>query len=232
MKKSIIIFFIVFAASLLSQNQGSKIKKLAEAHFQKALEWYYHKNHYTKSWKELQKALRLAKDPRYLAQKGRMMLSGKGTQKDETGYDLLYQQIEAFKKNKDGFSLYFLGFLYSEGIGLEYNTAKGIEVYEKAIKANNSFAIRNLGYLYYDGEDVDHDEEKSFHLFQKAAKLGHSTSMYYLALFYENDEVVPKDSEKAMYWSLKSAQNGNIDAIHDVTKKLQKDGRLDFFSHC
>ena len=78
-----------------------------------------------------------------------------------------------------------LAVAYEFGLGCKADTAKALELYEKAIKAGSSWAYENMGVNYMNGEmGLPEDEKKSVAYFQKAIKLGNTDAYARLANYY------------------------------------------------
>lgn len=66
----------------------------------------------------------------------------------------------------------FIGILYEEGHGVQKDTAKAIEWYERAAKSGDMAAQYNLGRIYLKGEIVEQDFSRAKDLLQSAADQG------------------------------------------------------------
>lgn len=74
-----------------------------------------------------------------------------------------------------------LGLSYENGNGVEQNTQKAIESYNKAIKLGENMGYYWLGILYTEGDKVTQDYAKAFEYYQKGCELGDQSS----CLLYE-----------------------------------------------
>ena len=74
--------------------------------------------------------------------------------------------------------------MYENGVGVERNYEKAIELYEKAIELGNSIAMNNLGNIYKSGTLVKQDYEKAIELYEKAIELGDNDAIYNLGIIY------------------------------------------------
>jgi hypothetical protein len=99
-----------------------------------------------------------------------------------------------------------LGAFYLEGRGVEKNTKKALEWYQKALDAGEKVAYRCLGnYWLYDHLDdgspvMTRDEErlhKAYGYFAEGAAHHEENSMFELANFYRRGICVEKDDAKA-----------------------------------
>ena len=82
----------------------------------------------------------------------------------------------------DPVAIYNLGIQYENGrCGLEKDSARAVELYERAAELGLKEAHYNLGVLYAEGTDVEKDIAKAFRHFEKAAMCGHASARYNLA---------------------------------------------------
>ena len=97
-----------------------------------------------------------------------------------------------------------LGVAYEYGTGCKADTAKALELYEKALKAGSSWAYENMGVNCMNGEmGVPKDEKKAVAYFQKAIKLGNTDCYARLANYYayKNDyKKAWKYANEGMKW--------------------------------
>jgi hypothetical protein len=73
-----------------------------------------------------------------------------------------------------------LGALYADGLGVEKNPQKALELFEKAASSGNSAAQVNAAVLYAWGEGVRHDKMKAYENLKKALKSGQSEASEHL----------------------------------------------------
>lgn len=95
-----------------------------------------------------------------------------------------------------------LGCCYAEGIEVNLDMDRALELWEQAAEAGNADAAMKLGECYMYGFGVlRFDLEKSFKWYEIAYELGATEAAYSLGLFYRSGSVVEKDEEKALkYW--------------------------------
>ena len=70
------------------------------------------------------------------------------------------EKPEKYKKACDGgdaTGCTFLGFMYSNGIGVEYDTLKAVKFYTKACDGGVAGGCTNLGIMYHEGQGVKQD---------------------------------------------------------------------------
>lgn len=78
---------------------------------------------------------------------------------------------EACDQN-EGRACYRLGWFYEQGLGVDHNDKKAIELYERSCQANWAVACRALGIIYWRGDEVKRSRKKAVEYYQKACTLG------------------------------------------------------------
>ncbi len=111
---------------------------------------------------------------------------------------------------------YQLGKFYHDGLMLEDNKAKGLELIERSAQAGNNSAYNTLGHIYREQGQAD----KAVHNYHEAAKRGKSSS--YGKMFEIYKEQNKLDAAKAIM--VKAAKMGNVDAMLTLAKGYDKDG--------
>jgi TPR repeat protein len=69
---------------------------------------------------------------------------------------------------------------------------KAIQLYESAVKLNNSGAMNSLAICYKNGQLVEQSMEKAIQLYESAVKLNNSNVMYNLAMCYQKGRGMEK----------------------------------------
>lgn len=88
--------------------------------------------------------------------------------------------------------------MYSEGLGVEQDFNKAIELFEKAAEQGNTVALRELGEIYQNGETGVVDEAKAFSYFSRASVLGDPAAHITLGLMYAEGTGVPRNAQRAI----------------------------------
>ena len=132
---------------------------------------------------------------------GNCYKNGYGTEVDLT---LAFQWLEkAANSNVNGseFGMIKLAFMYLDGIGVEKDTKKALELFEKASSLGNTDAKNILAKLYYDGESIEQDYRKAFEYWSSVDDDNDGEHYFYLAQCYHNcrgvDFVITDESTKA-----------------------------------
>jgi Sel1 repeat-containing protein len=114
-----------------------------------------------------------------------------------------------------------LGFFYGQGIGVERNPEKAIDLYQQAVELGNSLAMFNLGVCYENGEGVKQDLDKAIDLYQQAIELGNSDAMVNLGVCYQNGEGVEQNWDKVDLYQ-QAVELGNSQAMFNLGVCYQK----------
>lgn len=111
---------------------------------------------------------------------------------------------------------YWLGWLYSNGKGVNQDYKEAIRWYTDAANQGSVKAQYNLARLY---SNKIHDYKKAAYWLTKAAEQGVDDAQNNLAIMYNNGQGVKKDYKKAVYWYTKAAEQGltvaqrNLDSL-------------------
>lgn len=102
----------------------------------------------------------------------------------------------------------YLGKYYCNGLGVDQDVAKGIEMYEEAGMNGDSTSYCHLGKMYITGELVEQDGLKAIEYYQKAVDLGNATALSEIGYIYQMGIGVDADGLVAMEWYQKSVDAG------------------------
>ena len=120
-----------------------------------------------------------------------------------------------------------LGECYYNGLGVEDDYEKAIELWEKAIKENNSDAMYLLGVYRSTGRgffNSGKDWDKALDLWEKASALGHKDASYKLANYYKEEK---EDFNKSLKYFAKAAKQGHLQAMYIYGEYAYKQGLQD-----
>ena len=142
------------------------------------------------------------------------------------GFDQDYKKaFEWFSKayeqsNRD--SLFYMGYLYSCGLGVEKDIMIGFDYYFKAHKIRPSYmpTVTNIGYNF---EQLG-NFKKTRKWYCKAAKENHAHAQNNLGILYREGRGVKRNIRKAIVWFTKAAEQGHEKAkgnLADALKKIQ-----------
>lgn len=109
-------------------------------------------------------------------------------------------------KKNDHEALYHLALCYHDGLGVEKDANKFMELLTQAMDNGSDEAYYYMALCYTLGDGVERDVSKSFECYQKAASLGNVEAYYNLGYCYESGTGTQKDLNKAFEWYMKGAQ--------------------------
>lgn len=91
-------------------------------------------------------------------------------------YKRLFQLVEHFAKNGNGWAANKLGLMYDNGEGTEVNKAKAFHWYMKAAVQGIAVAQYNVGLCYEEGRGTQQNLAKSLHYYRLSAKQGYASA--------------------------------------------------------
>ncbi len=112
--------------------------------------------------------------------------------------------------------LYFLGFMYRHGQGVDKDPIKAIIYFEKSIELGGQGACYNLAAMYYNGKVVLKDFEKARKYYEIGAERGSLNCLLNLGIMYDEGVGVDMDKAKAFELFEKATQLGDIDATYNL----------------
>lgn len=155
---------------------------------------------------------------------GEMYLYGKGVEVDGR------KAVACLEKVLDTDDLIFLNraltslaWVYKEGIGVEQDNEKALEMYRIAAETGDSSSCSNLGDCYYYGDLVEQDCAEAIKWYEKAAEKGNT---YDLAVCYYEGKGVERDYGKAMELFLQSLTSGVSNMSTGANKAFLKIGYM------
>ena len=123
---------------------------------------------------------------------------------DSKNFSMAYQLLAPLAAQGDAESLWRLGMMQMNGLGMVENQPLGLENFIQAAEQGHVFAHHMIGVAYMTGEGVEKDINKAIEWFEKAADFDLPGAMYALGMLYEDGKEVPKDTEKAQDWYAKA----------------------------
>lgn len=100
------------------------------------------------------------------------------------------------------------GVKYQNGDGVQKDSAKAAELFQKAAAQGDAQSQFFLGSLYAIGEGVPKSSTKAVELFGQSAAQGFAPAQYYLGAMYGKGEGVQKDDSKAVELYMQAASQG------------------------
>ncbi|RHZ73649.1 hypothetical protein Glove_230g35 [Diversispora epigaea] len=120
-----------------------------------------------------------------------------------------------YNVNKE-ISTYSLAKMYLYGLGVEKDTKKAFQIYNKLADKGFPAALNSLAYCYENGFGAEKNQEKAFELYLKSAGKGNLVAQINVGICYKDGTGIMKDEAKGFQWRMKSAQAGNINAMCKV----------------
>jgi len=118
-----------------------------------------------------------------------------------------------------------LGWMLSNGRGVEKDDRQALEWYRKAAKLGDPVAQFNMGVMCDEGRGLSSaDPHQAAEWYKKAAKQDYDPAKNNLGWMYENGRGVDKDFEQARYWYKKAADHKessgqyNLERIDNLVK--------------
>ena len=108
---------------------------------------------------------------------------------------------------------YYLGVMYSRGLGVPENTSKAIRYLQNANLAGNISAQNALGEMLLNGDGLKQNYKRAFNFISKSAAAGLPEAMVSLGRIYANGLGQPQDLTKAREWYLKGHEIGGLDVL-------------------
>lgn len=155
------------------------------------------------------KGMQLLQRSAYAGNRDGMYWLGYYYQQEEKRDSALYY-FDLLAEQGDGLSLMQLAIAYEHGRGVEPDTAKAMEYYQKAGEAGISDGYAFLGDFYRNGTlNITPDSSRAFEYYQMAAAIpdGNAAGLYYVGDCYLRGIGVAKDTAAALpYFRVAAAQ--------------------------
>ncbi len=107
--------------------------------------------------------------------------------------------------------------LYEQGIGVDVNEVRALELYQAAADQGFADAINDLGFLHYQGGlGLRPNPEKALELFEQAADLRHPEAQFNFAALIDDGLIPdkgPKDAASYLYAALRSGSQDVLNLL-------------------
>ena len=107
--------------------------------------------------------------------------------------------------------------LYEQGIGVDVNEARALELYQAAADQGFADAINDLGFLHYQGGlGLRPNPERALELFERAADLRHPEAQFNFAALIDDGLIPnkgPKDAASYLYAALRSGSQDVLNLL-------------------
>lgn len=125
---------------------------------------------------------------------------------DSKNFAMAYQLLSPLAYQGDAESLWRLGCMQMNGLGMLKDQTLGFENFIKAAEQGHGYAHHMIAVAYMNGEGVVKNIYKAVEWFEKAAEFGLPGAMMTLAMiFEEGTDGIEKDSAKAKEWYAKAS---------------------------
>lgn len=134
-------------------------------------------------------------------------------------YEQALAEFSYLADEGDATAYYYLGKMYSQGLGVEQDDPKAIEYYQKAESAYNIDAAYELAeILLKDAKDKDDPKfEMGVRYLKRAAYAGQPNALYQLGELYEKGEAVNQDYKNAFGFYLMGALKGDAQSQYKLS---------------
>ena len=95
------------------------------------------------------------------------------------------------------------GVMYENGLGVQQDGAKAVELFDISCNGGYVPSCSHLGVMYENGFSIQQDKIKALELFQKACNGGDAQGCFNLGTMYFNGDGIRKDKTKSieLLWS-------------------------------
>jgi hypothetical protein len=124
-----------------------------------------------------------------------------------------------------------LGQRYEHGLGVDQSYQQARELYELSATQGDAGAQYNLGVMYnqHQGQisqyNMDQSYERAAEYYEAAARQGMPEAQHNLGLLYATGQGVEQSFESARKWMMKAAEQGDEDAINELQRLDEFEGR-------
>ncbi len=102
-----------------------------------------------------------------------------------------------------------LGHMYSQGLGVQRDKARAVELWKEAAKGGHETAYYNLGLAYYRGEGTQKDETQAAKWFAQAADAGLQEGQFAIGEMYRLGIGTERNESRALSWYDLAAAQGH-----------------------
>ncbi len=135
-------------------------------------------------------------------------------------YDQAFAEFAYLADEGDATAAYYLGKMYTNGLGVEKDDQKAVQYYQKAESAYNIDAAYELAEILLRDAKDKNDEKFTMGLryLKRAAYAGQPDALRQLGEFYEKGDWVEKDFKSAFGFYLMGALKGDAKSQFDVSR--------------
>lgn len=123
----------------------------------------------------------------------------------------IFKRLNTYKDNSN--AMYFIGYMYHQGIGVNPDYKKACKYYRKAVELNNMEAMLMLGNLYRKGLGVERvDYKQAYYLYENSLSLGNKRALVCLADLYDKGDGVERSKERAIKLYKRAVKELEVDS--------------------
>lgn len=111
---------------------------------------------------------------------------------------------------------HLLGYLFENGLGVDVDVQRAVDLYLTSARAGQADAQYSLGELALAGEAVQRDPEIAVGWYKLAARQGHGKAMLRLGVLHAQGDGVEKDMPAALTFFEEAAEEGVAEAARNV----------------
>jgi len=107
-------------------------------------------------------------------------------------------------------AMFELARLYEQGIGVDQDVERALELFRRSADEDFADAINDLGFLHYQGSlGVPRDPQKGIEFFERAADLRHPEAMFNFAALIDDGVVEGRSLQDAANYLYQALRTGN-----------------------
>lgn len=144
---------------------------------------------------------------------GRMYLYGEILEQD---FGQAWAWLGKALRNNVDVAKTFIGKMFKEGLGVNKNYFKALELFKETAAKGDLQSQVELGLMYFTGEEQGSNYDEAFKWFNKAAFQGDPTAQGFLGLLYLRGHGVQKSEMQAFKWFESAAKQGNAVGQHNL----------------
>ncbi|MGQ0565398.1 MAG: caspase family protein [Gemmobacter sp.] len=110
--------------------------------------------------------------------------------------------------------------LYEQGIGVEPDPVRALDLYQQAAAQDFADAINDLGFMHYQGGlGLPPDPAAALTFFERAANLRHPQALFNFAALIDDGRITGKDKAAAAGYLYDALRSGSRDVLDILTEK-------------
>lgn len=128
---------------------------------------------------------------------------------DRKDYKSAFAEFSYLAEEGDPTAVYYLGRMYGEGLGVEQDNKRALELFQRADKGYSMDAAVQLGKMMLNGDGIAKNADLGLQYLKKAAYAGNEDALYELGNAYANGTGVEKNYTYAFGFYLMGALKGD-----------------------